>query len=218
MKKGCLIVVAVMFVFFVVALLKSCGEATRMGLERIDKIYAFAGKPEDLDSLRYYCLDCFILRANTEPSTSCSADTIISKNCQEFWSEEIKKRIAAKMDTKEYRYNEMYGGSLDAKSLDNAFWKNQIYANKVCNQQPIQIEGVVDGLGSNEWGNYIDIRQTIRVFLEDSDWNARNIGKIKRGKRIAIGGLCYGQTELYGIKTKIIIGNAKILKFDKEFL
>jgi len=57
-----------------------------------------------------------------------------------------------------------------------------------------------------------------RIFLDNSNENSEAIKKIKRNDLIRVYGLCKGQVEVDGIKSKIIIGNARILKINEEFL
>jgi hypothetical protein len=176
-------------------------------------------------------LDCFTLKTDTIPAPSCSADTIISENCQEIWAPEKVKRVAAnevaRRGTDEYKketYDKMYGGELTAYSLYRFFKDTPIKAAEACKKSPIQVEGVIVDMGVNSYGKYMDLRtgtdneSDIRVFLEDSEWNSNALNKIRRIDKIIVGGLCYGRTEAFGIKSKIIIGNAKILKKGSKYL
>jgi len=63
-----------------------------------------------------------------------------------------------------------------------------------------------------------DLGSDTRIFLEYSDWNSEAISKIKRNDLIRFYGLCEGQAEAFGAKSKIIIGNARILKINDDFL
>jgi len=136
---------------------------------------------------------------------------------------------------KEQKYREVFGDDdkvIITQELVRMYEKNPLQANKNCQQKPILLDGFINDMGSNNLGNYIDLKNLIklentlkttddsdiRIFLEDSDWNREAISKIKQGNGIRIYGLCYGQTEAFGVKSKIIIGNAKILKINKEFL
>jgi len=136
---------------------------------------------------------------------------------------------------KEQKYREIFGDEdkvTITQDLVRIYEKNPLQANKSCQQQPILLDGFINDMGSNSLGNYIDLKNLIklenvmkknddsdiRVFLEDSDWNREAISKIKQGNGIRIYGLCYGQKEAFGAKSKIIIGNARILKINKEFL
>jgi TM2 domain-containing membrane protein YozV len=138
-------------------------------------------------------------------------------------SDKQKQKISNKQ--KEREYDEMYGKMLESYKLGGAYYDNQLNANKICSGSPIQIRGFIGDIGANSYGKYIDLKKIskkeaeIRIFLEDCNWNDKAIVKIKRIDEIIIGGLCYGQTELYGgIKSDVIIGNARILKVNKEFL
>lgn len=210
-----------------------------------DKIHAFAEKSESLDSLRHYCSKYYEKHKDATSGKISSVDTIISNNCQEIWApliaEEreaiaVKKAQAkeaeaaaeaAKKETKEYKYNEMYGKSIDAFTLYASFQKNPLKMDEACKKSPrVQVEGNITDMGINSLGKYIDLATqikgegNIRIFLEDGEWNNNIIssGKIKVRDYITIGGLCYGQTETLGIKSKMIIGNARILKKAKEYL
>lgn len=63
-----------------------------------------------------------------------------------------------------------------------------------------------------------DLGSDTRIFLDNSNENSKAISRIKRNDLIRFYGLCKGQTEAFGAKSKIIIGNAKILKINEEFL
>ena len=140
--------------------------------------------------------------------------------------QQVKQQVQKVEEQKLQKYNETYGKVIDAFELNSLFKKNRIEMNKACNKSPIQIEGYIEDMGSNAYGNYLDIstkvfekEANIRVFLEEGSWNDIAISKIKRNDQIVAGGLCYGQTELFGgIKSSIIIGNARILKIGKKYL
>jgi TM2 domain-containing membrane protein YozV len=140
------------------------------------------------------------------------------------------ERESKKPKSKEQEYEETYGKTIyDATPFYKMFRDKPLAVNKLYENGPlpIQIYGEILDMGSNSYGNYIDLYThyeksekigNIRVFLADSEWNNNAIQKIKRRNMIGLGGLCYGQTEIYGIKTKIIIGNATILKINGKFL
>jgi len=137
--------------------------------------------------------------------------------------------------SKKQEYEEMYGEILYAELLYKKFKENPISMNKICEGKQLQMEGTVFEMGSDSDGNYIDLYTNkeylenknkvypekfgnIRIFLANSEWNNDAIMKIKRKNIIVIEGICYGQTEAFGIKSKIIIGNATILKVSGKFL
>jgi len=74
--------------------------------------------------------------------------------------------------------------------------------------------GYVNAIDSNNKEPSSDTR----IFLDNSNENSEAIKKIKRNDLIRFYGLCKGQTEAFGAKSKIIIGNARILKINEEFL
>ena len=157
---------------------------------------------------------------------------------------EIKERndkaAAAEKEQKEQEYKKTYGEELYyAESFYKMFKDKPIVMNNFYKGGPLpmQITGEILDMGTNSYGNYIDLYTDkvnmkdpytgkvsrekvgdIRVFLADSEWNNKAIAKLKRRNIVDIGGLCYGQTEAFGIKTKVIIGNATILKINKELL
>jgi len=124
----------------------------------------------------------------------------------------------------------MYGEEdrvLTAASLVDAYKSNQLQANKICKQSAIILKGYIAGMGSNSLGNYIDLKNDIlgfsedsdiRIFLDNSNENSEAIKKIKSNGLVRVIGLCQGQIEVFGAKSKIIIGSARILKIGAEFL
>ncbi len=74
--------------------------------------------------------------------------------------------------------------------------------------------GYVNAIDSNNKEPNSDTR----IFLDNSNENSEAIKKIKRNDLIRVYGLCKGQVEVSGVKSKIIIGNARILKINGEFL
>jgi len=74
--------------------------------------------------------------------------------------------------------------------------------------------GYVNAIDSNNKEPESDTR----IFLDNSNENSEAIKKIKRNDLIRFYGLCKGQVEVSGVKSKIIIGNARILKINGEFL
>jgi len=151
--------------------------------------------------------------------TKIYSPTSTQKEQEELLKPQKMTQKQMKLD-KEQEYEKVYNRILETKELNKIYKKNNVInANNICNQQILQIRGVVDNVGSNEYGNYIDLKGSdIRIFLEDCEWNNKAAEKFKRHSLIIAGGLCYGQTELFGIKSKIIIGNARILKVNKEYL
>jgi DNA polymerase III alpha subunit (gram-positive type) len=143
------------------------------------------------------------------------------------------ERESKKPKSKKQEYEEIYGEEMTARRLYTMYRRNPLAMKESCNTDnpsALQIEGQIFSMGSNSIGDYIDIKSgayldpltdehsNIRVFLVNSEWNNSAIQKIKRKNKIGIGGLCYGQTEMFGIKTKIIIGNATILSINGKFL
>ena len=145
--------------------------------------------------------------------------------------------VNASKKSKEQEYEQKYGKVTLAEGLYKLFKQNSLKANNICKNSPVQIEGQIVEIGENSVGKYIDFYThkehsnqvnvlnrkklgDIRVFLEECKWNNDIIlsGKVKTDNHITIGGICYGETEAFGIKSKIIIGNARILKKFKEFL
>ena len=131
---------------------------------------------------------------------------------------------------KKQKYEEMYGKIYSSRGFYRTFMDNSLAMNKNCNEGRLRmwIYGKIIDMGSNSYGKYIDLHThsnsqgqktgDIRVFLADNEWNNIAITKIKRGDEIDVGGLCYGQTEAFGIKSKIIIGNASIIKVNGKLL
>jgi TM2 domain-containing membrane protein YozV len=214
--------------FFCLLLLWSKKEEMKL----VDKISIFAEQPENLDSLQYYCIKdkkkfsrvlkkCEVVMA---PIIAAEKEAKEAKKREEEAKEREKE--AAKKETKEYKYNEMYGKVMTAYDLYILFRDVPLKAAEACKKSPVQLEAFIMDMGANSFGKYMDLRTGIRmekadvrVFLEDSEWNNNIIrNKIKRHDKVTIGGLCYGQTETFGIKSKIVIGNAKILKKSKEYL
>ena len=132
---------------------------------------------------------------------------------------------------KKQKYEEMYGKTLyEAQLFYKTFRDNSLAMNRNCNEgrPPMYLRGQIIDMGSNSYGKYIDLYThynsqnqkagDIRVFLVDNGWNNSAITNIKLRDMINVGGLCYGQTEAFGIKSKIIIGNASIIKVNGKFL
>jgi len=143
------------------------------------------------------------------------------------------ERESKKPKSKKQEYEEIYGEEMTARRFYTMYRRNPLAMKEFCNEDnpsALQIEGQIFNMGSNSIGDYIDIKSgayldpltdehsNIRVFLANGKWNNSAIQKIKRKNKIGIGGLCYGQTEMFGIKTKIIIGNATILSINGKFL
>jgi TM2 domain-containing membrane protein YozV len=147
-------------------------------------------------------------------------------------AEPTEKEIQKSMKReKEQENKKLYGELFFADLLYKDFMKNSIQMNKTCNDKLIRIQGRIMEMGTNSYGNYVDLYTNIekveslkvkvgniRVFLVNSELNDMAINKLKVNTTIELGGLCYGQTEAFGIKSKIIIGNATILKKQGDIL
>jgi len=161
---------------------------------------------------------------------------------KEIYAEKTAKKEQKKQENeqKEQEYKKTYGEELYyAESFYKMFKDKPIVMNNFYKGGPLpmQITGEILDMGTNSYGNYIDLYTDkvnmkdpytgkvsrekvgdIRVFLADSEWNNKAIEKLKRRNIVNIGGLCYGQTEAFGIKSKVIIGNATILKVNGDLL
>ncbi|MCL2261302.1 MAG: NINE protein [Fibromonadales bacterium] len=98
---------------------------------------------------------------------------------------------------KEQIYREKYGEVITAYEVNGLFERNRVEANRACNNKLHQIQGNVVEVGTNTYGNYIDLHtklgglfkpreSNVRIFLEDCDWNSQAIAKIKRTDEICI--------------------------------